>query len=601
MQRFILPIWCLLFLIFSHKCYSQFHRQLDSLCILCDKSTTDSEKVNALGNLANHYYIFKLYDKGDSVLHQQLLVAEVSNNHNLILQALFGDAILNIGQASSTESFDKTIAFAQRGIDYARTTNQYDYLALGYIRMANILRKREQTERALTNCIQAVSLLQNISSDSVKALVYLELGETYMSKGEAEVACVNYNNAYDIAVKMQSVFLQSKVHHSLSEMYNSLDDSENAKIELGNSLELNRKAGNIPGVMMDYIDLARVTDQNYYIEKSIQLSDSLKNFKNLLISKRLRLVYSYVIEKNAPKALRYLKDDSDLNQSFLNEGEPSYLYTIGNIYFYSGNIDSALYYYKKAEPQFLHSLDRNFQRINFEQIAECQKLKNNYPVAINYYHKALDISLQMNDATSIAKYSGKLSELYESQNDFKNAFHFFHQEVVYKDSLNKLSSQNQITLRKVERERTKYAEELLRQQEKENNRRNIQYMGITVAIVILFFVMLFIGSFPVSRLTVKLMGYFFFISLFEFISLMIDKFFVSPVVHNQPLRLWLIKIAIIAVLVPFQQFLEHRVMAFLISKKLIEARTKFSIKKWWADINKKAAGTDNLNKDQAVM
>ena len=108
---------------------------------------------------------------------------------------------------------------------------------------------------------------------------------------------------------------------------------------------------------------------------------------------------------------------------------------------------------------------------------------------------------------------------------------------------------------KVNRENRKHEADLLQQQKIENSKRNIQYMAITIVIVIVFFIMLLIGTFPVSKLTVRVMGYFFFISLFEFIVLLIDNLFLTHVVHNQPLKLWLIKIVLIGMRAPFQHFL----------------------------------------------
>lgn len=598
----IVVIFLILIFPFSKRCLAQqFNKQLERLCIMCNRSTSDSQKVAALGELANYYYIYKLNAKGDSVLHEQLLVAELSNNSNLILQALFGEAILNIGPSSSTESFDRTIGFVQKGIDYSKSTNKYDYLTLGYTRMSEILRKRGEYDKALYNCISALSLLQNVTSDSVKSLTYIELGETYLGRGEAVSACTNFNNAFDIAVKLKSVVLQSKVHHCLAEMYKKLDDDEGARNELSQSMYLNKKEGNVRGLMIDYFDLARLTDEKFLIQRTIELADSLRAYKDLLNAKRLMLAYIYVIEKNAPEALNYLAIEPDLKQSYLNDGIENYYITLGNIYFYTGAPDSALYYYKIAEPELAKNFDQNVSRINFEQIAECYRLKNNFPVSISYYLKAIKISLQMNDANSIAFYSGKLSDLYEKQNDYKNAFLYSKQSVVYKDSLRELSRQNDITLLGVDRENKRHEQELLQQQQKEISSRNIQYFGITLTIVIIFFIMLFVGSYPVSPLTVKLMGYFFFISLFEFIVLIIDNLVINHVIHNQPLKLWLIKIAVIALLVPFQHFLEHNVIGLLTSRKLIEARTKFSVKNWWSSINKQASNSKRFEEDEAVL
>lgn len=594
-------IFLLFFIFFPMICIAQFGKQLDSLCIMCNRSTSDSEKVATLDKLAGYYYVYKMNEQGDSVLHQQLLVAQLSNNSNLILQALFGNAILNMGTTETSESFDKTIQFIQQGIDYAKSIGQYDYIALGYARMSDILIKRGKYDKALSNSVIALSSLQNVTSDSVKAVIYIAMGNAYLSLGEAVAACSNYNNAFDIAIKIKSVPLQSIIHHCISEMYRKLDDRDNAKNELNQSLELNKKYSNENGLINDYYDLARLTDEKYFIDKTIELADSLHDYKNLLYGKNLMLVYYYVVEKDDQKALHYLEYEPDLKQSFLNSGIENYFLNVGNIYFYSGHTDSALRYYKIIEPQINKKFDRNLSRFILEQLAECYSLKNNFPEAISYYLKALEISEQMDDATTIELYSDKLSGLYEKQNDYKNAFIYSKQSVVYKDSLREFSKENDIALLGVERENRKHQQEMLQEQQQNDASRNIQYMAITIAIVIIFFVMLFVGSFPVSKLTVKLMGYFFFISLFEFIVLLIDNVVLTHSIHNQPLKLWLIKIGVIAILVPFQHFLEHHVIRLLASRKLIEARTKFSVRKWWAKINKPSLGEEAMEEDASVL
>jgi tetratricopeptide (TPR) repeat protein len=601
MQKIALTI--LIFFVFQQKrAFAQLSRQIDSLYMLCNTMTSDSERVVALGRLADFYYIFRLDKKADSVLNKQLLVAELSNNDNLILEALFGDAILDVGITATSESFDNTIKFIQKGIDYARSMNQYDFMALGYNRMSDILRMRGQYDKALNNSVLALSTLQNVISDSVKALTYLSLGDIYEARGESVDASSNYNNAYDIAVKLKSIPLQSKVHHRLSEMYKGLDDDSQARDELNKSLALNRASNYTNGLVEDYYDLARLTDEKSFIEKAIQLADSLKLYRHLLSEKRLMLTYYYVKEKDSQKALDYLYNEPDLAQSFLNAGIEKYYQALGNIYYYSGHIDSALHYYKLAEPAFRKKFDQQSQQIIFEQIAASYSLKENYPMAIAYFMKALEISRQMNNPSDIASNSDSLSILYEKKNDFKNALLYSKQSTIYKDSLKTLSKDKDIALMKVDREKRRHEQDILQQEKLENSKRNIQYMAITIVLVIVFFGMLLIGTFPVSKLTVRMMGYFFFISLFEFIVLLIDNLFLTHVVHNQPLKLWLIKIALIGLLAPFQHFLEKNLIGLLESRKLIEARSRISVKKWWSKIKKPLPAADKgLEEDSAVL
>ena len=44
--------------IFIQKSNAQIEKQLDSLCVLCQRNTSDSEKVYNLDKLAAYYYIY---------------------------------------------------------------------------------------------------------------------------------------------------------------------------------------------------------------------------------------------------------------------------------------------------------------------------------------------------------------------------------------------------------------------------------------------------------------------------------------------------------------------------------------------------------------
>jgi hypothetical protein len=208
----------------------------------------------------------------------------------------------------------------------------------------------------------------------------------------------------------------------------------------------------------------------------------------------------------------------------------------------------------------------------------------------------------MNDANEIVKASQSLSDLYQQQDDFKKAFMYAKMATTYADNLRNLSKGSDIALLEVDREYRQHEEELRQVAQRQNSKRNIQYMAISIVIVTIFVIMLIIGMFPVSRVTIRMLGYFFFISLFEFIVLIIDNSFLAQALHYEPLKLWLIKIVLIALLVPMQHFLEHNLITFLESKKLLEARAKFSFKKWWDNIKKPTPVTvADLEEDTAVL
>lgn len=603
----ILIILLLLIISSWNFCIGQFKRQLDSLCLICNKINSDSDRVIALGKIANLYYTYKYDHQADSVLHEQLLRADLSDNNNLLLIALFGDAITNISASTTKETFDKTVEFIQKGINYAKSLNRYGYIALGYSRMADLLRKRGQYDNALSSAQLALGYLPNIKSDSIKAVLYIVLGDTYNDKGEAVSACTNYNSAFDIALKIKSVPLQSTVYHCFSEMYKRLGENDAAKEELKKSLALDKENNYGEGLVRDYYDLARLTDEKFYIDKALELSNSLHLARYSFNAKGLMLAYLEVIEKNSAKALRYLESEPDLKQSFLNIGYANYCSVIGNIYLYSGNVDSALHYFKVAEYDFVKNFDERTTKYLFLEIAQCYKALNDIPSAISYYVRALELSKRMNDASSIASTSFILSSLYEQQGNFQQAFAYSKQATKYKDSLQDLSKERDIALLGVEREKRKHEQEIQEEERRLNNQRNIQYLAISIAICIVFIAFLVIGMFPVSKLVIKMFGYFFFISLFEFIVLLIDNVLLAKAVHGEPLKLWLIKIVLIALLVPCQHYMEHNLIKFLASRKLLEVRNKISFKnlsinRWWQKMKKPAPVVNaGLEEDTAVL
>ena len=74
------------------------------------------------------------------------------------------------------------------------------------------------------------------------------------------------------------------------------------------------------------------------------------------------------------------------------------------------------------------------------------------------------------------------------------------------------------------------------------------------------------------------------------------------IAHGEPLKIWLMKIVLIALLVPFQHFLEHGMIKFIESRKLHELRKKLSIKRGRQHRKKIDADTiDEIENDTAVL
>src|SRR5258706_14064157 len=108
MKRLV-TIFILLLIVLQNLCVAQFYKKEDSLKQRYTSAVSDSDKVIAIGKLAEFYNIYQLYRQGDSVLQEQLQIAELSDNKNLVFATLFGDAITTVSRFTNKENYDGTI------------------------------------------------------------------------------------------------------------------------------------------------------------------------------------------------------------------------------------------------------------------------------------------------------------------------------------------------------------------------------------------------------------------------------------------------------------------------------------------------------------
>jgi len=539
------------------------------------QAKNDEERVVALSDLAELYSVYKDYKKADSVLEKQMLLAELSQDEDLILETISCSAISDIATWSTKETFDHAIVFLQRALNYAKQQANNKLEAVAYLKMASLLRKRTLFDKAMEQITLAFSLLDK-KQDSLKSVLYLELGQSFLGKGDAVSAYKNFNTAYDISYSIKNTPLQSVIWHEFAELYKNLGDTALARNALFESYRINEKNNYAPGLLSDYIDLFRLTDAIDFLNKALFLSDSLNSFSNRLYCKRLMLSYLMVVEKNSEKALTYLQNNTDLQLYYANRGLPNY--NIGAIYHYTGQYAEAINYYLLDEPAILKTFDAAVQLSYFGEVADCYSQLNKNEKAIEYYEKAFALSKTSGGVNTKALVTSKLAQLFAKTGNYKSAFDYSQVYLTYSDELKALAKQREVTLLGLEREKRKHEKDLQAIADEELRRRNLQYTGISLATVFLFVLLLVFGMFPVSKVTIRMLNFFSFICLFEFIILLIDNW-LHDITHAEPLKIWLAKIFIIAILLPLHHTLEHVAVKFLSSQKLQKFRRNLSIKK----------------------
>lgn len=557
-------------------CNAQVPHEKELLQTL-NAAKTEEQKIVLLGDLAELYSIFLDNKKADSVLGRQLSLAEVSQQDELVLKTLSGTTIDNVAIWSSKETFDRAVAFLQKGLDYARERNHTRMEAIVYLKLAALNRKRKLFDAAIEQAALAL-LRADKKDDSLKTTSYLELGDAFAGKGDAVSAYKNYNSAYDLAYSSKNIPLQSATWHSFSNLYKDLGDTLLAKSSLFESLKLNKAAGSATGLLSDYISLFKFTDEPEFLNRALFLADSLQSLPDQLICKRLMLSYIMVVEKNSQKALAYVEQNPDLKLYQQNKGLPNY--NTGSIYHYAGDYAEAIAYYLLDEPILLSSFEPSVQLAYFNEMADCYQKLNVSDKAIDYYEKAFALSKTLGSPAANANITHKLSDLYAAKADYQKAYSYGQLQMEYNETLKRLAKQREVTLLGLEREKKQHEKDVEESAANDLKKRNIQYTGISVLVAVMFIVLLLTGMFPISKVTIGMLNFVTFICFFEFITLMIDSW-IHNITQNEPLRIWLAKIIVIFALLPLHHSAEKLALKFLSSQKLKRFRERISVRRFF--------------------
>jgi pentatricopeptide repeat protein len=561
----------------------------DTLKKNLETATTAEQKVRLLGKLAQ-FYMGPDKALSDEYAEQQAQVAETSRDRKLMIQALHSNAQRYYNMAGRQDNITTGISYSQKALDLAKVSNLNDYEAWSYMLLARGARSNGDNDKALNYNNLAVSLANTIDNDSLKIISFNSLGNTYLNKKENILAFRNYLQALNLAENLNRYELLKSCFLTMSTFYTDLEDYERAKDFVYKALTLTVKNK----VAIDRHEIYNRLGQIYarekkydmamdFYEKSLALADTLK-FEIIKLNTYGLMMDSYIASNQVEKALEFFNSKPELKQFMKKAGFQHFIdqaYGIG--YTQMGLLDSAYYYMKKSEPGFEKNASVFNKHWFFNNMATFYKKKGDYKTALTYNLKAKVIADEIGSMEFKQLDAMNLDSIYQKLGDFKNAYLYNRQYQQAKDSLEKLSAEKGLMVMEVENENKRKQREVVLAVEALREKHNIQYMAITVAIAAVFFILVMFGIFSVSETTIRVMGFFAFIFLFEFIILLADNQ-IHHWTHGEPWKILSIKIGLISILLPLHHFLEKRVINYLTSKKMFELNkeailSKFSTKK----------------------
>ncbi|HEV3325707.1 MAG TPA: hypothetical protein VG052_08870 [Puia sp.] len=565
--------WLFLFFpMIAQRAMAQSDYWPDSLKRGLAHATDWPEKAQFAENLAL-YYFGQNRPLSDEYGRQAVEAAEMSRDRMLMIRTYIATGRRFLQGVGLKDNLQLAMENYRRAEQIAREEKLDEGLVETDCALAEVYTTMGDNERALTYSNQAVTTAGDLENDSVQVMAYASLGDSYQARNEKLLAFRNYLKALDVAERGKNAWLTRKASAYLSYFYFNIHEYDKAIDYEMNVIAIDRKLKHLYELRGDYNNLGQyfAKKKEYDIalgfhEHAIALADSI-HFDLVKIDSYFGIVELYFKADQFQKGIAYL-NAHPVVMDYLNRAGMHFVVDgmYASAYLDMRRFDSAGFYFNREEPEVESKANEPSKADFYEAVGEFYKMRGIPAKAIAYYLKEEEVGTVTGDLQILQHAALNLDSLYLLTGDYRQAYAYRMQYAHYSDSLRSLAKETDLLKLEVDndnrrRERGAREEELSRE-----HRHNVQYMGITVGLVVLFIALVMMGWLAVPPSVIRALGFLSFIFLFEFIILLADKQ-IQGWTHEEPWKVLLIKIGLAAILVPLHHWLEHKVILYLSSRK----------------------------------
>ena len=537
----------------------------DSLKKRLDTTTIIQDRVKLLLEIA---HVTMDRAKAGDLANQAIELAQESRDQRLIADTYIqnGRRFLNNSSlidnlTAARKSFDQAVLVAkENGLD--------EQLVKAYCGIADILRYEGTDVKALDYATQALAVAAGVESAGAKVRSYGAMGDVYMDMNQMLLALRNYLNALDVAEKSDSVELVRNCYISLQYFYENIKEYDKAIDYRERAYALDRKLWDnaMTSDLIQLGDLFLKKDQPdlalKYYERSINTADTFR-FDLLKFNGYYRIFLLYFHTQKYKEGLQYLYAHQGMLDILREAGFEYYIgQMVATNYTEQGRYDSAAYYFRKAEPEaVLHGTPETLIDFFMDYGNYFRKTKD-LGQAIVYCNKAYALAAASGSLASEEQTTDTLEGLYEASGNQAAALVCNKRGAMERDSLRTQTQATDLMKLEVENEGRRRDRLAREDQERIEHRHNVQYMGFTMGLVVLFVGLVMLGRLAVPVSVIRALVFVAFIFLFEFIIMLADKQ-IQGWTAEEPWKVLLLKIVLAAGMVPLHHWLEHKVVHYL--------------------------------------
>lgn len=416
MRRILL----LLFLVSAINCKAQ-QKELDSLSNELKKHPReDTIKLNLLNKIAENYsYIntTKGLEAADAAI---ALANKLNSKHKLIV------AILNKAFNYDADAQDSlALLFYTQALIISRQLNLKSLSAKILHDIGIFYFNRSRYVEAMQNQKQALSIFNALKDSLNAAYTITSIGIIYQYLSDYPEALINQQKALHILSKLGNIKGMADSYTNTGLIYEHLNNYPKALSYHHEALKIYEQTDNkqkIGGVFDNianvYSDMNDSANAILYYQKALNIS-TMANYKYGIASATSNIGTFYYDFSDYLKALPYLKKAILLMQELNDQNNQA------EILIYTGNV-------------YVNASDQVLSKLNI-------KKADRFKTAIEYEQKALNIAKEIQVIEKQVLALQSLSNIYEEQANYKQAFATYKQAQALNDSLLNDDKKQQIT------------------------------------------------------------------------------------------------------------------------------------------------------------
>lgn len=514
--------------------------------------------------------------KADEYANQAIELAQFSRDQRLIGSTYIENGRRYLNNSALADNVVKGIKNFQQAETVAKENGFEDLLVETYCGLSEGAHWQGNDTKALACATQALAVAAGIDNDREKVFAYNQAGAVYQDMNQMLLALRNFLNGLDVAEKSGNPKLLWHCYVYLRYFYEKIGEYDKA-------IDYSMKAYAVDRSIWDeemVSDLLHLGDMFLkkdqpdlalkMYQQSINVADTLR-FDLLKFNGYHRTFLLYLKTQQYSKGLTYLYSHPDMLTILREAGFDFYVgQLLATNYTEQGRYDSAYYYFRRAEPEAVASGVAENLFDFYMAFGEYFEKTHDLPQAISYCNKAYGLAASTGQLIQEESSTDSLERLYAAVGNYSAALECNKRGAVERDSLR---TQLQATdLMKLEVENDSRRRERLAEEERARteHRHNVQYMGFTMGLVVLFVALVMLGRLKVPVSLIRALVFVAFIFLFEFIIMLADKQ-IQGWTEEEPWKVLLLKIILAAGMVPLHHWLEHKVVHYLSHRKKVAA------------------------------